>query len=183
MLWSTILQKCRKTARRTLHVDSSLILFFGVWQTLLFRHEQVSELMGQRPSAGDGANPGRFGAAVNGTVGKSSSALDLGGLSPASVSTATGRDGASYAMSTPMATSMACSTSGTTTSDTVRTARPSETRSPRTHMRHSSESALPSAAIAAAAAAALRTEPMEMDSGNRSEWAQGIRGRHRPPSR
>lgn len=145
---------------------------------------QVSELMGQRPSAGDGANPGRFGAAVNGTVGKSSSALDLGGLSPASASTATGRDGGSYAMSTPMTTSMACSTSGTTTSDTVRTTRPSETRSPRTHMRHSSESALPSAAIAAAAAAALRTEPMEMDSGgNRSEWAQGIRGRHRPPSR
>ncbi len=37
-------------------------------------------------------------------------------------------------------------------------------RSPRSHMRHLSESALPSAAIAAAAAAALQTEPME-DSG------------------
>lgn len=124
---------------------------------------------------------------MNGTAGKSSSALDLGGLSPASASTATGRDCGSYAMSTtPMATSMATSMAGSTsgtTSDAVRTARPSETRSPRTHMRHSSESALPSAAIAAAAAAALRSEPMEMDSGNRSEWAQGIRGRHRPPSR
>lgn len=38
---------------------------------------------------------------------------------------------------------------------------PSTMRSPRSHMRHLSESALPSAAIAAAAAAALQTEPME----------------------
>jgi len=41
---------------------------------------------------------------------------------------------------------------------------PSTMRSPRSHMRHLSESALPSAAMAAAAAVALQTEPMD-DSG------------------
>lgn len=59
----------------------------------------------------------------------------------------------------------------------------SAVRSPRSHMRHLSESALPSAAIAAAAAAALQTEPME-DAGGRSGWAQGIPNSiRRAPSR
>lgn len=61
------------------------------------------------------------------------------------------------------------------------TSRDSTTRSPRSHMRHASESALPSAAMAAAAAAAMQTEPMD-DGGRRSDWNQRM-GRHRPPSR
>ncbi|CAM9673635.1 unnamed protein product [Hapterophycus canaliculatus] len=60
--------------------------------------------------------------------------------------------------------------------------RDSSMRSPRSHARHSSESALGGIAIAAAAAAALQTEPME-DTGRRSEWNHVIRGRQRPPSR
>ncbi|CAM9120107.1 unnamed protein product [Ectocarpus sp. 8 AP-2014] len=61
------------------------------------------------------------------------------------------------------------------------TGRDPTTRSPRSHMRHASESALPSAAMAAAAAAAMQTEPMD-DGGRRSDWNQRM-GRHRPPSR
>lgn len=60
--------------------------------------------------------------------------------------------------------------------------RDSSMRSPRSHARHSSESALGGIAIAAAAAAALQTEPME-DTGRRSDWNHVIRGRQRPPSR